>query len=212
MKCRATPVRPDIFLERFSAYNDVFPQITQLRLCHRFGQGSDAIITKLPEELLVEIEEQLTAIAFDSAAKEASYRAAFRCYESRCQPLDHVYKDSDRDLLLGETQSMEHCIVCKNDSYSVLCNQQCSPDSAHKCDTCEVGIEAGQSKRCENTCRFLRDGEMNRLMATRPNTSEVSQLERLGEVSYENHERNEDYWEECAVWFGSFEEPLGKVS
>ena len=55
------PVRPDLLGERLQAYRETLPMLTALRLCHRFGTGSNVYITKLPNE----VEQAIENIIFD---------------------------------------------------------------------------------------------------------------------------------------------------
>ena len=50
------PVRPDLLGRSLEAYDKCLPVLTALRLCYRFGKGSNAGITKLPVEIVVAIE------------------------------------------------------------------------------------------------------------------------------------------------------------
>ena len=57
----AVPVRPDELGAHLEAYEQSLPRLLTLRLCHRYGQGPDVYITKLPPELLLQVEEFVIA-------------------------------------------------------------------------------------------------------------------------------------------------------
>lgn len=69
----------------------MLPKTQALRLCNRFGKGPKARITTVPEELISAIEEYMLS--------HARFRATifieeqFKCFESQCQPADHLFLD-----------------------------------------------------------------------------------------------------------------------
>jgi hypothetical protein len=55
----AMPVSPDWLGHRLEAYSNSLAIMNTLRLCHRFGQGPSATITKIPVEILCMIEDMV---------------------------------------------------------------------------------------------------------------------------------------------------------
>ncbi|KAF2093216.1 hypothetical protein NA57DRAFT_81553 [Rhizodiscina lignyota] len=70
------------------------PAITALRLCHRFGQGDNVFIIKLPQELFDQVIDEVLCESREASLKE--WEANFTCYENRCHLLDHLH-DSEYD-------------------------------------------------------------------------------------------------------------------
>lgn len=55
----AVPVEVEVLGAHLEAYVNLQPTINTLRMCHRFGKGEQAAITRLPVELLSEVEDLL---------------------------------------------------------------------------------------------------------------------------------------------------------
>lgn len=84
----AAPVEVDLLGAHLETYVSLLPAVNTLRLCHRFGQGQHAAITRLPVELIVYIEELLTANERVYALQQ--WRTDFYCYKQLCEPEDHL--------------------------------------------------------------------------------------------------------------------------
>lgn len=86
----SVPVRADILAAHLDAYKSLHErEIKSLRLCHRFGQGEKAAVTRLPVELVALIEDYLMQDARQEAL-DYNYEQAFRCWEGKCQPREHL--------------------------------------------------------------------------------------------------------------------------
>lgn len=83
----AVPVKVEVLGAHLEAYIILQPTINTLRMCHRFGKGDDVAITKLPVELLSEVEEYL--VARERRKTRKAWNADFRCFRLRCQKRDH---------------------------------------------------------------------------------------------------------------------------
>lgn len=98
------------------AYNEVLPTINTLRLCNRFGRGDHAIISKLPIELLSEIE--LYIIEDTRAECRKEWSALYSCWRNKCLPTDHFTKNECVRLFsrLVQTKEERHATKLKKDS------------------------------------------------------------------------------------------------
>lgn len=87
----AVPVKPDTLGGHLQAYIETLPCIETLRLCHSFGRGVKAAVTKLPVELRTEIESYIIDEARRRILPEWSRK--FRCYQDICTAADHEQFD-----------------------------------------------------------------------------------------------------------------------
>lgn len=131
-----TPVRPDLLGVHLGAYKKALPTLNALRLCHRFGVGPKAHITKLP----IEVEQAIEDIVFDRQIVTVNSRSewvnSFMHFEGRCEPIDHALEG--------------YCDIFDEVECEFL---------DELCDKCK---EQGHcSKDCENDCRALIDGKIN---------------------------------------------------
>ncbi|KAK4958835.1 hypothetical protein LTR10_003632 [Elasticomyces elasticus] len=80
-----------------------------LRLCHVFGRGDHATITKLPKELIDLIEECLNAKKLDGAARSVEVaKNARRCFTKACVPYrDHFSDEQKLDIINRELRDRE---------------------------------------------------------------------------------------------------------
>ncbi|KAI7215306.1 hypothetical protein KC333_g5531 [Hortaea werneckii] len=83
----AVPVQVEVLGAHLEAYVNLQPTINTLRLCHRFGKGDQAAITKLPVELLSEVEDILMAEERRKTREE--WETDFRCFQLHCEPYEH---------------------------------------------------------------------------------------------------------------------------
>lgn len=110
------------FLLNLDAFRQAIPTIHTLRLCNQFGKGENAVITKLPKELIGFIEEALLAMHRRRERRASlGWTGKYRCYEGTCRPREHVNEvysdvyddgseyagldyeiDSDSDMSVGE--------------------------------------------------------------------------------------------------------------
>lgn len=95
----ALPVRITEFGAHLQAYLEQKPVITALRLCHRFGQGGEAFIAKLPKELIDMVEEELLMSARQRAL--ANWEGDFACFENRCDSKTHLAPDELEEMREG---------------------------------------------------------------------------------------------------------------
>lgn len=84
----ALPVKVEVLGAHLEAYHLLHPIRNTIRLCNRYGQGPEAHITKLPIEMLDHIEAFLTQAYRDIILPQ--WRKDFRCWEDRCEPIDHL--------------------------------------------------------------------------------------------------------------------------
>jgi hypothetical protein len=66
------------------------PAVHQLVLCHRFGQGEEVFLKRLPREIINLIIDHYTAPI--RTEKFAEWDQDFACYEGRCDVRDHFGK------------------------------------------------------------------------------------------------------------------------
>ncbi|KAK5739172.1 hypothetical protein LTR17_005473 [Elasticomyces elasticus] len=74
----------------------LYPVTETLRLCHVFGTGDDAHITRLPKELVDMIEDELVAesVSIRARRQEAASKMS-DCFGQNCSPLrDHASKET----------------------------------------------------------------------------------------------------------------------
>jgi len=83
------------------------PQLEHLRLCHRFGKGSEAHITKLPQELLEMVIEHLVDSVRSTSPVFAAWEKLFKCFEFSCRASDHF----DEDTLAEIREELEHDLI-----------------------------------------------------------------------------------------------------
>ncbi|KAK3638332.1 hypothetical protein LTR56_013161 [Elasticomyces elasticus] len=79
----------------------LYPVTETLRLCHIFGTGDDALITRLPKELVDMIEDELVAesVSTRTQRQEAATKMS-ECFGQRCSPLDdHASEDTILEIV-----------------------------------------------------------------------------------------------------------------
>ena len=121
----AMPVRPDLLIDRLGDYERSLPVLHTLRLCHRFGKGPQVNITKLPNEILLSIEED---ICEHDRCPFFNWPGPFAHFESQCEPLDH-HGDSEEALYKIRCDLFEYlCEECQADNEWAECNgEECEP-------------------------------------------------------------------------------------
>lgn len=96
----AVPVEVEVLGAHLEAYVNLQPTINTLRMCHRFGKGDQAAITRLPVELLSEVEDIL--IEEERRKRREEWETDFRCFQLHCEPGDHYslceLEDLTRDI------------------------------------------------------------------------------------------------------------------
>ena len=129
------PVRPDLFGEHLEAYMESLPKLNALRLCHRFGNGPNVHITKLPAELLIAIEDMI----FEHSRSQYTgpWTGLFRHYEGRCEPVDH-FLEGYYDVY-GEVK--EECIE-------------------NLCERCQAGADDLCTEDCEKAVREVMNNSL----------------------------------------------------
>ncbi|KAI7558996.1 hypothetical protein KC317_g10652, partial [Hortaea werneckii] len=157
----AVPVRPDTLGAHLEAYAAGLPAITALRLCHRFGTGDAAHITRLPRELILLIEEYVHAANWHLRSKrDCEWRSTFTCFESQCEPLMH---EGDWSAYAAHVDTYvregDHC--AKNSMFDGNCPHRC-PDEHHRfCSACARGKGP---EACHGTCRGRWEDQVNGLL------------------------------------------------
>ncbi|GAB1730041.1 hypothetical protein NU195Hw_Modified_202t1 [Hortaea werneckii] len=157
----AVPVRPDTLGAHLEAYAAGLPAITALRLCHRFGTGDAAHITRLPRELILLIEEHVHAANWHLRSKpDCEWRSTFTCFQSRCEPRKHKGDWSAYSAVVDSY--MRECDHCnKNTMDDNECAYRCPDDLNRLCPACAVGKGP---EACHGTCRGRRESELNRIL------------------------------------------------
>ncbi|KAI7374634.1 hypothetical protein KC336_g20167 [Hortaea werneckii] len=113
----AVPVPVEVLGAHLEAYVNLQPTINTLRMCHRFGKGEDVAITRLPVELLSEVEDILMEEERRKTREE--WETDFRCFQLHCDPSDHygpcelddLTRDIERDVRRdcgGKCYSQKH--------------------------------------------------------------------------------------------------------
>jgi len=102
----AIPVDIQKLGPRLEAYLELKPALQQLRLCHRFGKGPDAHITKLPQELFEIVVEDVLNTARDDAPY-LKWAKPFACFEEMCNPIDHFEESDLNDTREWLSQDLE---------------------------------------------------------------------------------------------------------
>ncbi|KAE9977634.1 hypothetical protein BLS_001254 [Venturia inaequalis] len=93
----AVPVDAAKLGASLEAYLEAKPFITQLLLCHSFGQGSNVPITKLPREIIDMVAEVL--IAGQQTGPQERWAKMHRCSSGRCTRDDH-YETGELDFAI----------------------------------------------------------------------------------------------------------------
>ncbi|KAI7164145.1 hypothetical protein KC349_g930 [Hortaea werneckii] len=174
----AVPVRPDTLGAHLEAYAAGVPAITALRLCHRFGTGPAANITRLPRELVFLIEEHVHAANWHLRSKpDCEWRSSFTCFQARCEPRKHEGDWSAYSAVVDSyMRECDHCT--KNTMYDNNCPYRCPDEHNRLCPACakDKGAEA-----CYETCRVRWESELNQVL-------------RNDAAFFEQHERNKRTW------------------
>ena len=84
---RAIPVKLSQLIAHLEAYQETKATINTLRLCNRFGRGTNAKITDLPIDLVKSIEHEI--LRGPRARGFEHWERAQGCGENRCDPLAH---------------------------------------------------------------------------------------------------------------------------
>jgi hypothetical protein len=77
-------------------YDDTLPVITALRLCNRFGKGSDCYIQKLPTELVEAIEQYIVEPEREKCL--AVWSRDLKCYSKECNFIDDHLSPEEQDV------------------------------------------------------------------------------------------------------------------
>ncbi|GAB1735134.1 hypothetical protein NU219Hw_g202t1 [Hortaea werneckii] len=157
----AVPVRPDTLGAHLEAYAAGVPAITALRLCHRFGTGPAAHITRLPRELVLLIEDYVHAANWHLRSKpDCEWRSSFACFESQCEPRKHEGDWSGYAAIVNNyTRECDYC--AKNTMNDDNCSYRCPDENNMLCRVCARG-EGPQV--CHRTCRRRWESEVNQLL------------------------------------------------
>lgn len=158
---RATPVRPDKLGESLEAYAKAAQTLHMLRLCHRFGQGPDVHVTKIPAEIELAIE----ALVIAAAKRQAScpwdnWSSSFSHFEGNCAPMDHI-PDCYSPLSDALDGGVPLCETCE-ESYvdTETCEKACKTGDPELCWTCTQKVD---HSNCMDTCDAEMTPEMNGL-------------------------------------------------
>ncbi|KAI6822601.1 hypothetical protein KC340_g12133 [Hortaea werneckii] len=175
----AVPVRPDTLGAHLEAYAAGLPAITALRLCHQFGTGPEAHITRLPRELVLLIEEHVHAANWHLRSKpDCEWRSSFTCFQSRCEPREHKGDWSAYSAVVDSyMRECDHCT--KNTMYDNKCPYRCPDELNRFCPAC---AEDKSPEACHATCRGRRESELNQVLSNHAATF------------FEQHEMNKRTW------------------
>ncbi|KJX94796.1 hypothetical protein TI39_contig4159g00024 [Zymoseptoria brevis] len=151
----ATPVSPDKLVPHLKSFEKILPHLRTLRLCHRFGQGPDVHITKLPAELELLIEESFLSSGWSRSRYYDAFEweQDFKCFESRCTPLSHIGDSTPLWEMI--TDNFDYCGRCPGYIYPFDdCETHCKNSStADPCEACKAG---NSRQTCEKSC----DGQL----------------------------------------------------
>ncbi|KAK4545954.1 hypothetical protein LTR36_002518 [Oleoguttula mirabilis] len=87
----ATPVNALTLVAHLGAQIKLQPTIDTIHLCNRFGRGNNATITKLPTEIIEQIDGCLINAERERLKEDAAKEYA--CWIGRCKPTDHLSAD-----------------------------------------------------------------------------------------------------------------------
>ncbi|TKA64972.1 hypothetical protein B0A55_08592 [Friedmanniomyces simplex] len=164
VKSMAVPVRPDELGDRMDRFTQTLPQLHALRLCHRFGEGPDVHITKLPVEVVEAIEELVTEAwsSFDARNWQmlGGWSEQFACFEHRCAPMDHL-PDCHSPLSDYDGDEFQPCQECEEDWYNDACKNVCTKQTAEPCMHCKGTRERQSMEDCRKSCRSEKTHLMN---------------------------------------------------
>lgn len=160
-KSRVLPVNPCKLLGNLAALDMILPVLQPLRLCHAFGRGPDVHITKLPIELIRDIEQHAYDRKLDSHEFNVGgcWDSYFKCFQGQCQPHNHVNLFNDHlwdwksDLWNGEM--MTPCDKCEKCEDSWEACASCQEDFDFLCDEETVAKDRGWITRHDvNSCKW----------------------------------------------------------
>jgi hypothetical protein len=146
------------------AHVTVKPVAEQLLLCHKFGQGKEVHLKKLPRELINLIIEHYTAPIREEKFKE--WDSDFACFEGRCSMRDHFNKSEWYAFLSDAWNSYAGDITDKNEHEfaAQIAEDQCEELDTHG-DRCSEWTARLGRKTCPHVTtsagtvfRKTRDG------------------------------------------------------
>ncbi|KAI6903994.1 hypothetical protein KC318_g14075 [Hortaea werneckii] len=114
----AVPVEVEVLGAHLEAYVNLQPTINALRMCHRFGKGEDVAITRLPVELLSEVENVL--IEEERRKTREEWETDFQCFQLHCELRDHF----DTDELQEQRRELD-------EEVRLDCDGECNSDSEY---------------------------------------------------------------------------------
>lgn len=99
--CRGIPVEVVKLLSHLDAFEAELPTSHSLRLCNRFGRGEYAHVTKLPEEIIVMVEQQLLSQRLETPMSDGSvnWRSRYCCFEASCRISAHAEGTQEHKIL-----------------------------------------------------------------------------------------------------------------
>lgn len=89
-------LQPDVLIAYLGAFLELRKTLSALRLCHRYGQGEQAAINRLPVEVLTHIESFL--VEERRSVLLTRYQKNFKCYQGLCRPRDHMPRNEILEL------------------------------------------------------------------------------------------------------------------
>lgn len=104
----AVPV--EILGAHLQAYVLLQPTINTIRLCNRFGKGPKAAITKLPIEIVAEIEAYVTE--HEREEQRQNWKKDFACFQGLCKPIDHMSDTEQVGMWQDFFADCEQCGGC----------------------------------------------------------------------------------------------------
>lgn len=154
------PVQPDDLGLRLEAYLAVVPILHTLRLCHRFRKGPDVRVTKLPAELVLDIESLIIKDKQIRPWYLSNWKSAFMHFESRCHPMFHL-EDCYSPFDDGASYHVDLCASCSEGDRECTweCEKGCQDDIEDPCWTCAQEMDPDN---CVRTCDAEYDYHMGR--------------------------------------------------
>jgi hypothetical protein len=160
-------VRIDKFGAHLEAYTDTLPVITALRLCNRLGKGKNCYISKLPTELINDIERLVLEPERERCL--ATWSKELKCWKYECKPFGH-FTPEEQEIFCAHygcvtygCEDEAHTIGGKGAPHGHICSGKGTCALAHSLSYEEALIsmpkklseKAYQHECSDNRMRFL---------------------------------------------------------
>lgn len=119
------PVAVEILGAHLQAYVQLQPTINALRLCNRYGKGDQAAVTKLPAELVAEIEGHL--VEAERKVQRKNWRTDFACFQGLCKPIDHLSDSEQVEIWCDVYASEPGCCLGDCSDCESMCSRTTLP-------------------------------------------------------------------------------------